>query len=39
VDLAEEFVNMIGAQRMFQANARIVSVTDDVMQEVVNLKR
>jgi flagellar hook protein FlgE len=39
VDLAQEFVNMIGAQRMFQANARIVSVTDEVMQEVVNLKR
>ena len=39
VDLAEEFVKMISAQRGFQANSRIITTTDDLMQEVVNLKR
>jgi len=39
VDLAGEFVRMIAAQRGFQANSRIITTTDDLMQEVVNLKR
>ncbi|OIP35400.1 MAG: hypothetical protein AUK27_04445 [Deltaproteobacteria bacterium CG2_30_66_27] len=39
VDLAVEFVKMISAQRGFQANSRIVTTTDELMQEVVNLKR
>ncbi len=39
VDLAEEFVKMIAAQRGFQANSRIITTTDDLMQELVNLKR
>ncbi len=39
VDLAEEFINMISAQRGFQANSRIVSTTDNLLQELVNLKR
>ncbi|MBI5575062.1 MAG: flagellar hook protein FlgE [Deltaproteobacteria bacterium] len=39
VDLAVEFVKMISAQRGFQANSRIITATDDLMQEVVNLKR
>jgi flagellar hook protein FlgE len=39
VDLAVEFVKMISAQRGFQANSRIITTTDDLMQEVVNLKR
>lgn len=39
VDLAGEFVKMIAAQRGFQANSRIITTTDDLMQEVVNLKR
>ncbi len=39
VDLAEEFVKMISAQRGFQANSRIISTTDDLLQELVNLKR
>jgi flagellar hook protein FlgE len=39
VDLAEEFVKMISAQRGFQANSRIITTTDELMQEVVNLKR
>ena len=39
VDLAQEFVNMITAQRGFQANSRIITTTDELMAEVVNLKR
>jgi flagellar hook protein FlgE len=39
VDLAEEFVKMIAAQRGFQANSRMITTTDELMQEVVNLKR
>lgn len=37
VDIAEEFVRLIEAQRGFQANARIISTTDEVLQELVNL--
>ncbi len=39
VDLASEFVKMIISQRGFQANSRIVSTTDELMMELVNLKR
>lgn len=39
VNLATEFVKMISAQRGFQANSRIITTTDELMQEVVNLKR
>jgi len=39
VDLATEFANMIVAQRGFQANSRIISVSDEVLQELVTLKR
>ncbi len=39
VDLATEFVKMITAQRGFQANSKIVSTTDEVLMELVNLKR
>lgn len=39
VDLAEEFIKMISAQRGFQANSRIITTTDDLLQELVNLKR
>ncbi len=39
VDLANEFANMIVAQRGFQANSRIISVSDEVLQEQVTLKR
>lgn len=39
VDIAEEFTNMIMAQRTFQANARTVVTSDEIMQETVNLKR
>lgn len=39
VDLAEEFTKMIVAQRGFQANARIITTSDDLLAEVTNLKR
>jgi flagellar hook protein FlgE len=39
VDLATEFVKMITAQRGFQANSRIITTTDELLQELVNLKR
>ncbi len=39
VDIAEEFTNMIMAQRTFQANARTVVTSDEILQETVNLKR
>lgn len=39
VDLTGEFTEMIVAQRGFQANSRIVTTSDEVLQEVVNLKR
>lgn len=39
VDLSEEFTSMIIAQRGFQANARIVTVSDDILQETTNLVR
>jgi flagellar hook protein FlgE len=38
VDLAQEFTNMITAQRGFQANSRIISTADEMLQELVNLK-
>ncbi len=39
VDLAAEFVKMIIMQRGFQANSRMVSTSDELLQELVNLKR
>jgi flagellar hook protein FlgE len=39
VDLAQEFTNMITAQRGFQANSRIITAADEMLQELVNLKR
>jgi flagellar hook protein FlgE len=39
VDLALEFTNMIVAQRGFQANTRVITTSDEVLQELVNLKR
>jgi len=39
VDLTEEFAQMITTQRGFQAGSRIITVSDDILQEVVNLKR
>jgi flagellar hook protein FlgE len=39
VDMAQEFTNLILAQRGFQANARTISASDELLQELVNLKR
>jgi flagellar hook protein FlgE len=38
VDLAQEFTNLMIAQRGFQANSRIISTSDEMLQELVNLK-
>ena len=39
VDLASEFADMITTQRGFQANSRIISVSDSMLEELINLKR
>lgn len=39
VDMASEFTDMITTQRGFQANSKIISVTDEMLNELVNLKR
>lgn len=39
VDLAEEFTNMIIAQRGFQANSRSITTADQILNELVNIKR
>jgi flagellar hook protein FlgE len=39
VDLATEFTDMISAQRGFQANSRVISTSDEMLQDLVNLKR
>jgi flagellar hook protein FlgE len=39
VDIAQEFTNMITAQRGFQANSRIITTSDSMLEELVNLKR
>jgi flagellar hook protein FlgE len=39
VDLSQEFTNLIVAQRGFQANARVITTSDEVLQELTNLKR
>jgi flagellar hook protein FlgE len=39
VDVAEEFTKLIVAQRGYQANGRIVTTTDELLQETLNLKR
>ena len=38
-DLATEITNMITVQRGYQANTRIVTVTDSMLEELVNMKR
>lgn len=39
VDIAMEFVNLIQNQRGFQANAKTITTTDELLAEVINLKR
>jgi flagellar hook protein FlgE len=38
VDLANEFTNMITAQRAFQADSRVITTSDEVLQDLVNMK-
>ncbi|MBI9085896.1 MAG: flagellar hook protein FlgE [Desulfobacterales bacterium] len=39
VDLSDEFVKMITTQRAFQANSRVITTSDEILQELINLKR
>ena len=39
VDIANEFINLMGAQRNFQANTRTITTSDQMLQEVLNIKR
>ena len=39
VDLSQEFVDMIITQRGFQANSRIITTSDKILEELVNLHR
>jgi Domain of unknown function (DUF1078). len=39
VDLANEFANMITTQRGFEANAKVITTSDEILQDLVNLKR
>jgi flagellar hook protein FlgE len=39
VDLAAEFTNLIVAQRGFQANSRVITTSDQILEDLVNLKR
>lgn len=39
VDLADEFTNMITTQRGYQANSRVITVSDTMLEELLSLKR
>ncbi len=39
VDLGQEFTDLVIAQRGFQANSRVISASDEILQDLVNLKR
>ena len=39
VDLAQEFTNLIIAERGFQANSRVITTSDEILQDLVQLKR
>jgi flagellar hook protein FlgE len=39
VDLSAEFTNLILAQRGFQASSRVITTSDQVLEELVNIKR
>jgi flagellar hook protein FlgE len=38
-NLSQEFTNMITAQRGFQASSKLITTSDEMLQELVNLKR
>lgn len=39
VDIAHEFINLMQAQRNFQANGKVITISDEMLGEVINLKR
>jgi flagellar hook protein FlgE len=39
VDLGQEFTNLVVAQRGFQANSKVITTADELLQELVNMKR
>lgn len=39
VDLATEFVEMITTQRAYQANSKVITTSDEILQELINIKR
>ncbi len=39
VDIAQQFTDMITTQRGFQANSRVITTSDEILQELVNMKR
>jgi len=39
VDIGFEFVEMITTQRGFNSNTRVITTSDEMLQEVINLKR
>jgi len=39
VDMAQEFVRLITAQRAYQANSRVITTTDELYQDSLNMKR
>jgi flagellar hook protein FlgE len=39
VDLSNEFATLITTERAFQANARLITTSDEMLQELANLKR
>jgi flagellar hook protein FlgE len=39
VDIASEFINMIVTQRAYQANSRMVTTSDQILQETINIKQ
>ena len=39
VDLTDQFANLITTQRSFQAGSRLITVSDSVLEDIVNLKR
>ncbi|MEK6706283.1 MAG: flagellar hook protein FlgE [Bdellovibrionota bacterium] len=38
-DIATEFINLMTAQRSFQANSKVISTADEMMQDVINMKK
>ncbi|HLP41703.1 MAG TPA: flagellar basal body rod C-terminal domain-containing protein, partial [Fibrobacteria bacterium] len=39
VELAQEFTDMITTQRGYQSNARVITVSDSLLEELISLKR